>query len=166
MLKAISIVTVRGKSMEPTVKDGEKVLAYTPLSQKQFRRGMLVTLCYCVVDDFTFPQHILSNPREHDKLRQVIERDLTRTYIKRLIGLPHDKMPGKTYTAGKSTAQLCYQTNEQTETGKTEWQVPSKMIFVLRDGTLGEDSRNWGPIPMSSLRQIVLCRYPSLRRIR
>lgn len=154
------IVLVKGHSMAPTLDAGDRVLAWTPFSKRLFRRGNIVTLCpfHIRLTDKNRPQ------AEFQSTIAFLEYELPELFIKRIVGLPGD-------TIRISATQLPQHTMSAIDPRAIRhgdellWHIPEDHIFVRGDGVQSGDSITWGPIPLIRLRQIVLCRFPSLQRI-
>ncbi len=68
-------------------------------------------------------------------------------YVKRVVGLPGDTV----HTGNDETQRLA---------------VPPRHLFVCGDNRPGSrDSRHWGPLPLRSLRGIVLTKLPGKRTV-
>ncbi|VAX06476.1 Signal peptidase I [hydrothermal vent metagenome] len=151
------IVLITGQSMSPTLQNGERILAWTPFSRKQFKRGVIVTLSHIQ----TYTLNVQSN---HYMNRIIIKQKQSELFIKRLIGLPGD-------TVIISVAELSQQTLLTVDSharrcgSKLMWHVPNNHVFVRGDGIQSNDSIMWEPVPFSLLKQIVLCRFPSFKEI-
>jgi signal peptidase I len=157
------IVLVKGCSMTPTLQNGERVLAWTPFSRRQFKRGSIVTLHRF----FDVHVHLTDEQRAQpgfQKALAALEREPQELLIKRLVGLPGDtvRVPAGQLSPGKlptidPQAMRCGD--------EFVWHVPKGQVFVRGDGVQSGDSVSWGPIPITHLEQIVLCRFPSFERI-
>lgn len=154
------LVVVTGNSMVPTLENGERVLAWTPFSKRYFRRGGIVTLSYLFMNTSADPYSYFGSCTQMTTLKQ----RRTELFIKRILGLPGDtvRIPVDQLTSYvlDTAGPLANQDN-----GDLVWQVPDGHVFVRGDGLHSSDSLTWGPIPMSQLQQIILCRFPSLKRI-
>jgi signal peptidase I len=117
-------IKVDGFSMEPTLHDGEFVIV-NKLAYRlgTFRRGDVVV--------FRFPD----NPEFE--------------YIKRVIGLPDDRIEianGQISVNGQALEEPYIQGNTN-QPGM--WTVPASHLFVLGDNrNNSSDSRSWGPVPV------------------
>lgn len=128
---AVNLVTARirveGSSMEPSLHDGEMVvvnrLAYR---WSEPSRGDIVV--------FYFPL------------------DPSRRFIKRIIGLPGDRVEardGLVYVNGVALDEP-YLADPPRYSGA--WQVDSNTLFVLGDNrNNSDDSQNWGPLPLDKV---------------
>jgi signal peptidase I len=126
VINAVSArIRVDGASMEPTLETGEFVivnkLAYM-LGKAQI--GDVIV--------FHFP------------------RDPDQEYIKRVIGLPGDRVAvrdGKVYINEMPLDEDYIAASPAY--GPSEWDVPADSLFVLGDNrNNSSDSHNWGPVPL------------------
>lgn len=144
--------------MSPTLRNGEQVLAYTPLRPVRFRRGSIVTLRQF---NLWLDEHIRAHPNFAEWL-EASKVNFSELFLKRVIGLPYDiiRIPKRQLATEYIDRKSIFDGMDYI------WHIPAGHVFVRGDGVDSVDSISWGPIPISALRQIVLCRYPSLRRIR
>jgi signal peptidase I len=128
LFAAINAVSARirvdGASMEPTLESGEFVivnkLAYTV---GQPRRGDVIV--------FHFP------------------RDPQQEYIKRVIGLPGDRVVVKGGRVSVNEQQLEEDYIAASPAYESTWDVPPDSLFVLGDNrNNSSDSHNWGTVPL------------------
>jgi signal peptidase I len=156
----LAIVLVNGHSMTPTLQNGERVLAWTPFSKWLFRRGSIVTLRH-------FHIRLTGEQRSQPHYRATvaaIECDPPEILIKRLVGLPGDTVCIP--LSQLSPHMLATVDPQAVQHGdKLLWYVPDGHVFVRGDGRQSNDSVAWGPIPMTKLNQLILCRFPSFQRI-
>jgi signal peptidase I len=124
-------VKVEGTSMEPGLTDNERIF----------------------INKFTYKLN-LGDVRRSDTVVFWYPRDTTKSYIKRVIGLPGDRiriLRGQVYVNGTAlneeyVAQR-YRDNGTWEEGR-EITVPSSEYFVLGDHrNSSSDSRAWGFVP-------------------
>jgi len=158
----LSIVKVDGESMAPALKNGERILAYTALFRRQFSVGRIVTLRHfqASIPPFELQQkhrNWLTTAKSHSVASEI--------YVKRIVGLPFDTVQISQYVVDEFNLPKIDSSSRLMD-GHYVWTVPQDHVFVRGDGKVSVDSITWGPIPISSLCQIVLCHYPSLRRIR
>ncbi|MBX3055372.1 MAG: signal peptidase I [Anaerolineae bacterium] len=156
----LKIVLVNGQSMMPTLQSGERVLAWSPFTRRLFKRQIIVTLCY-------FPKQLPVDKQFNHEFHSTImamKRERTDLFIKRLVGLPGDtirvpvdQLPPDTLLFVDSQAIRCG--------SEFLWHIPAGHVFVRGDDQQSHDSITWGPIPITQLQQIVLCRFPSLQKI-
>lgn len=146
--------------MTPTLQSGERVLAWTPLAKRLFRRGSLVTLRH-------FHIRLTDEQRAQPGYQTavaVLERQPPEILIKRLIGLPGDTV--RIPIPQLSPYALAIADPQAIRRGdELLWHVPAGHVFVRGDGQQSNDSVAWGPIPLEKLDQLVLCRFPSFQRI-
>ena len=156
----LKIVSVNGQSMSPTLRSGDRVLAWTPFTRRFFKRGAIVTLSH-------FHIHLPAGKQNHPGFQAAtaaIAQERAELFIKRLVGLPGDtvRIPlSQLSPHGLVTVdpQAVRQDDEFL------WRIPAGYVFVRGDGQVSNDSVAWGPIPFEKLDQIVLCRFPSFQRI-
>jgi len=126
-------VTVDGRSMEPTLRDGDRVLVLRR-DLRRVRRGNMV-----VVER---PEpgtgwSRLRAPRWH--------LDGRSWYVKRAVALPGDPVPDSVVPA----------------VAATPWAVvPADSLVVIGDAVNSSDSRQWGYFPADRLLGIVIARLP------
>jgi signal peptidase I len=155
-----TIVLVNRKSMVPTLQNGERVLAWTPLTRCFFKRGAIATLSH-------FHIHLPADKRNQPGFRAAIAaiaQERSELFVKRVVGLPGDivRIPLSQLSPHAMTTvdpQAVRQGDELL------WHVPAGHVFVRGDGQVSNDSVAWGPIRFEKLDQIVLCRFPSFQRI-
>jgi signal peptidase I len=117
-------IRVDGSSMEPTLHSGE----------------------FVIVNKLAYK---LGAPRLGDVIVFHFPRDPEQEYIKRVIGLPGDRVnisAGQVYVNDRLlneeyiAAQPAY---------NDSWEVPQDSLFVLGDNrNNSSDSHNWGPVPL------------------
>lgn len=131
---------VQGISMLPTLQDGE----------------------YILVDKISYRFHL---PSRGDIIVFKYPNDTTRDFIKRVIGVPGDrivvKLVGSTYRVFVNNKMLnetyineapdtAFPSNCDTVKTCTPHIVPSNHIFVMGDNrTASFDSRQWGDLPLN-----------------
>jgi len=138
---AINLVSARirvdGASMEPNLHTGEYIL----VNRLAYRWNA---------------------PQRGDVLVFRLAQQGRREYIKRIIGLPGDRVEiraRRVYVNGDVLAED-YIAEEPTYSG--EWQVPEDAIFALGDNRNNStDCHNWGPIPLKDVvGQAILIYWP------
>jgi signal peptidase I len=117
-------IRVDGYSMEPTLHSGE----------------------FVIVNKLTYR---LGPPQTGDVIVFHFPRDTEQEYIKRVIGLPGDKVDiteGKVYINGQPLNEPYIAAPPAYE---KSWSVPEDNLFVLGDNrNNSSDSHNWGTVPM------------------
>jgi signal peptidase I len=130
------IVTVEHQSMLPTLQHGDRVLALRRGFHRWIRRGSIVLIA--LPGDAALPG----------------ARSL---YIKRVVALsettitlPLSPQDSPSFSDSGATSRL---PEEKT------WHIPRHHLFVCGDNRASSaDSREWGPVPLSSIRGLILTR--------
>lgn len=127
-INAISArIRVDGYSMEPTLQSGE----------------------FVVVNKLAY---LLGEPEIGDVIVFHYPRDPEQEYIKRVIGLPGDRIQiaaGQVVVNGQLLEEPYIAAPPSYQ---TEWLVPEDSLFVLGDNrNNSSDSHNWGPVPMENV---------------
>ena len=130
-------VRVEGTSMLPALEDQDRLL----INKLAFRVGIIHR------DDVV----VFRYPRDH-----------TKSYIKRVIGMPGDHIRidhGQLNVNGKVVAEPYVPARFADEYTEPELIVPQEEYFVMGDHrSISSDSRDFGPVPpRSDLRQSGLC---------
>ncbi len=128
LFAAINAVSARirvdGSSMEPTLHNGEFVL----------------------VDKLSY---MIGKPQIGDVIVFHYPRDPKQEYIKRVIGLPGDRVVitgGRVYVNGQPLDEKYIAAPPAYE---ATWDVPQDALFVLGDNrNNSSDSHNWGTVPL------------------
>ncbi|MFM8321113.1 MAG: signal peptidase I [Chloroflexota bacterium] len=121
--KVSARIRVDGYSMEPTLHNGELVI----VNRLAYRLG---------------------DPQRGDVIVFLYPRDPEQEYIKRLIGLPGDRVQVKGGAVFVNGQQLAEPYIAAAPRYQSEWTVPDDSYFVLGDNrNNSSDSHNWGPVP-------------------
>ena len=162
---------VKQKSMEPTLKEGQRILLNR--LDREYARGDIITfeapsesnqnidLLKPIAQYSYNPSNILEkiiyNVLEINKM----------SYIKRIIGLPGDRIQiedGKIYINGQELQELYLK--DQIITNKSKYNdiiVPQGYVYVLGDNRAESmDSRSFGCIPIERIEGKVCFRYWSI----
>jgi signal peptidase I len=129
LFAAINAVSARirvdGSSMEPTLQSGE----------------------FVIVNKLTYK---LGTPEIGDVVVFHYPRDPEQEYIKRVIGLPGDKVvitDGQVYVNGQLLEEDYIAASPAYE---SSWDVPEDALFVLGDNRNNSaDSHSWGAVPLN-----------------
>jgi signal peptidase I len=117
-------IRVDGFSMEPTLHNGEFVI----VNKLAYKFG---------------------EPKHGDVIVFRYPRDPEQEYIKRIIGLPGDRIRivnGEVYVNDELIDEPYIAAAPRYQ---SEWRVPEGSLFVLGDNrNNSSDSHNWGPVPM------------------
>jgi signal peptidase I len=161
------IIIVQGRSMEPTLFSGDRVLLLRCRTQWLLRRGQIVV--------YQSPSNSLANslPTARKRLwtgNSTINRQQTERlcavprqnyYIKRLLGLEGDQVvlqaQDMPYYAEYQEGNISH---KQDTNGNFAWHVPQGCCFVKGDSRYSFDSTTLGPIPVNHIMGIVLFRLP------
>ena len=127
-INAISArIRVEGFSMEPTLHNGEFVI----VNKLAYRLG---------------------NPNHGDVIIFHPPREPDQEYIKRIIGLPGDRIRivnGQVYVNDELIEEPYIAAAPRYQ---SEWRVPDGSLFVLGDNrNNSSDSHQWGPVPMEKV---------------
>jgi len=131
---------VKGESMEPNFKDKE----------------------YLIVNEISY--RLGEKPKRGDVIVFKFPRDPKENYIKRIIGLPEEKVKtedGKIFIINKNNPygtelkENYIPYGNQVDQGMNqEWNLSRDEFFVLGDNRLpggSSDSRSWGPLPRKNI---------------
>ena len=143
---------VEGSSMEPTLKGGQYLLVnkliYFNLSPGDLRR----LLPFNTVDrsEALFAFH---PPRQGEVIIFHFPRDVTRDFVKRVIGVPGDEVEirrGTVFVNGQSLDEPYITHPSEASTARLI--VPPGSLFVLGDNRMASnDSRDWGFVPAENV---------------
>ncbi len=128
LINAVSArIKIDGSSMEPNLHHGEFVI----VSKINYHLG---------------------EPERGDVVVFDFPRNITKEYIKRVIGLPGEQVriqAGKVYINGIELSEPYLKMEPQYE---GQWDVPENALFVLGDNrNNSSDSHSWGMVPMNNL---------------
>ena len=128
LINAVSArIRIDGSSMEPNLHHGEFVI----VSKVNYRIG---------------------EPERGDVVVFDFPRNITKEYIKRVIGLPGEQIlieNGVVYVNGVELTEPYLMMEPRYE---GEWIVPEDALFVLGDNrNNSSDSHNWGTVPMENI---------------
>lgn len=128
VINAISArIRVDGFSMEPTLKSGE----------------------FVIVNKLAYK---LGNPTLGDVIVFHYPRDPDQEYIKRVIGVPGDRIQISNGQVTINDVPIEEPYIAAAPNYQSEWTVPEESLFVLGDNrNNSSDSHNWGPVPMENV---------------
>jgi signal peptidase I len=150
-------------SMQPTLLVGDHILV------NKFLYGLRIPF---LGKRISFPGS--RNPRRGDVIVFIYPEEPKKDFIKRLVGLPGEKVmikDGKVYINGKPLeegvfSQLYYY-NRGIYGNEEEITVPENCYYVLGDNSLSsQDSRYWGFVPDKNILGKAFLVYWPLNRIR
>lgn len=135
---AILVVTVDGPSMQPSLKDGDRVLALRIWPGRCLRKGYIVLIAPWL------------KPGDSRKVS-----DVGLPFIKRVAGVA-----GDTIITSLADVAPKFQDKyrlEHDREGKRTWHIPPGHIFVLSDNLPGGyDSLSWGPVSYYTVIGVVI----------
>lgn len=123
------VTVVQGGSMEPGIVTGERI----------------------IIDQVTYH---FATPRRGDVVVFRNPRNAAKDYIKRVIGLPGERIEireGQTYVNGKRLEELYVTLHDDTDLPATR--IADNCVWVMGDNRANsEDSRRWGQLPLALVR--------------
>ncbi|BAH06736.1 signal peptidase I [Clostridium kluyveri] len=135
-LFVVDIVKVDGMSMYPTLTDKDRIV---------------VDKYSAMTKDYNYGDIIIFHPYTDNNV----------LYIKRVIGLPNDKITindGKVFVNNKELSEKYLPSDIQTYSDITSFTVPNNEVFVLGDNrNNSSDSRYFGSIPLNRIKAKMLC---------
>ena len=146
----VCVVHVHGLSMEPTFIHGDRVIALSRWPKRLLRSGQVVV--------FERAPEVTGLPDGVTVADLQLGQELV---IKRLIGLPDDTVT-QPCTSPDGTRPTTFQSYNAT-TDMATWQIPAHHGFVKGDGSTSFDSVQWGPIPLDSIKGVVIAKLPYRR---
>jgi signal peptidase I len=128
LFAAINAVSARirvdGASMEPTLQSGE----------------------FVIVNKLSY---FFGDPGIGDVIVFHFPRDPDQEYIKRIIGLPGDRVEIKSGEVYVNDQVLSEEYIAASPVYEAVWDIPTDSLFVLGDNrNNSSDSHNWGPVPL------------------
>lgn len=144
---------VEGHSMEPTLNDSQRIYAWKlrHTLDKLPEYGDIVIIDSRVNRE----RSLIDDLKEHPVIKLFSGvQDEEIFYVKRVIGLPGDKIEikdGQVYRNGEALHEPYIK--EQMEIGPNQvWEIPAEHIFVMGDNrNHSNDSRNIGPVPQDHI---------------
>lgn len=141
--KGFLVVTVRGESMWPTLRNGDRILVVRRALAGRLWKGAVVVV--------RAPTRMYQS--------EYVNEDQT-CYVKRLVALS-----GETFTATVQMTQLEEEVTfvEHRETRTRSWLIPPDHLFVCGDNReRSGDSRIWGPLPSRNVVGVMLLKLTSV----
>lgn len=135
------VIVVRGLSMCPTLRHGDRVLVVRHWPEYWLRIGQLVV--------GRIPTETGNITTKNAQTQQL--------YVKRVIGLPGDVVRLNTLANKKKSSNA--HTKHDNSVPCT-WYIPPGSCFVKGDAETSTDSVTWGPIAFDSLIGVVLFKLP------
>jgi signal peptidase I len=162
--RSLTIITVYGRSMEPTLFTGDRVLLLRVRLRRLLQPGQLVVCQYSgdtFINLLQSSRQIVSGAISEKPPRYVKTTTRQTCYIKRLWGLGGDRVILPAQDVPAHQGRQAGERPEQDEAGNFVWQVPPGHCFVKGDHTAySYDSTSWGPIPLDQIVGIVLLKLP------
>lgn len=138
------IVTIQQESMLPTFQQGDRILVLRKCFKPWLDKGRVVLLVP--------PQE------EHDETLCVLSSEF---YIKRIIALSGESiaLPAPFNKCAEREQTKPEQQETEVQASQQTWHIPAHHLFVCGDNReISRDSRKWGPVPLSTIRGVVLIR--------
>jgi signal peptidase I len=162
--RSLTIITVYGRSMEPTLFAGDRVLLLRLRLRRLLRPRQLVVCRYSpnVSTNVSLGNKQVVSGVVSEKPVRYVQRTTRQTYyIKRLWGLGGDRVVLPAQDVPIHHNRQVGAIPEQDDAGNFIWQVPPGHCFVKGDHTAySYDSTSWGPIPLDHIVGIVLLKLP------
>ncbi|HET8842372.1 MAG TPA: signal peptidase I [Ktedonobacteraceae bacterium] len=137
-----AVVLIRGHSMAPTLKQGERVLVLHPCPNRWLHKGQII---------------VVQPERSSEQARAWLH---SISYVKRIIALGGDTLTLPAHPHLQVESVIAEETLDRQE--EQTWHIPEKHLFVCGDNLPHSiDSRTWGPISMSSVLGVVLLKLSS-----
>ncbi|MEG0073077.1 MAG: signal peptidase I [Clostridia bacterium] len=169
-----TISGVKQESMYPTAKEGQKVIIQRPtLFKKELKRGMILT-CEAPLPYSKQDEDKIANYEEKTGLDAITYNVLginKKTFIKRLIGLPGDKLKidinGNVEINGEKYPEIYLNPNGGELNGNyMDLTVPEGSVFLMGDNrSRSKDCREFGCIPIDKINGYILGRIWPLNKI-
>lgn len=138
------LVDVQGKSMQPTLQHGDKMLALRFFPARWLRKEQIVVLRFRAEEDLG------------------IRSQYAQLYIKRLVGLPNETVSFPVYELPPHLQER--KIEEQNSQAWRVWHIPPGHGFFKGD-SLGLDSTIVGPVPLKNVRGVILLKLYSPSRL-
>jgi signal peptidase I len=143
---------VQGPSMQPTLTEGAYVLVNKLVYMRIHPKQLAGFLPFVDVEEeqtlFAFHP-----PRRDEVIIFRYPRDITRDFVKRVVGLPGDtvELKGGQLFVNNVAVEEPYITRPDTRS-VAPTVVPEDSYFVLGDNRrVSNDSRDWGPVPTDNI---------------
>jgi signal peptidase I len=143
---------VEGSSMHPTLEGGQYLLVnklvYFRIDQERLSR--IIPFWKVAGSTENFAVH---PPQRGEVIVFAFPRDPTRDFVKRVIGVPGDRVEireGTVFVNGEALDEPYITDHDSSD--MREMTLQDKQYFVLGDNRRGSnDSRNWGPVPEENI---------------
>jgi signal peptidase I len=143
---------VEGSSMRPTLEGGQYLLVnklvYFRIDQGRLSR--IIPFWKVAESTENFAVH---PPQRGEVIVFAFPRDPTRDFVKRVIGVPGDRVEireGTVFVNGEALDEPYITDHDSSD--MREMTLQDKQYFVLGDNRRGSnDSRNWGPVPEENI---------------
>jgi signal peptidase I len=143
---------VEGSSMHPTLEGGQYLLVnklvYFKLDQERLSR--IIPFWKVAEANEYFAVH---PPQRGEVIVFAFPGDITRDFVKRVIGVPGDRVEirdGTVFVNGEALDEPYITDHDSFD--MRELTLQDKEYFVLGDNRRGSnDSRNWGPVPEENI---------------
>jgi signal peptidase I len=143
---------VEGSSMHPTLEGGQYLLinklVYFRIDQERLSR--IIPFWKVAESTENFAVH---PPQRGEVIVFAFPRDPTRDFVKRVIGVPGDRVEireGTVFVNGEALDEPYITDHDSSD--MREMTLQDKQYFVLGDNRRGSnDSRNWGPVPEENI---------------
>ena len=143
---------VEGSSMEPALEEGEHLMVNKFVYLNYQQRGILKNVPFASEGE-SDSAHLFHPPRHGEIVVFKFPIDPSRSFVKRVIGVPGDTIEikdGRVFLNGELSHEPYVEHKGRRNMKPTV--VPADSYFVMGDNrSASDDSRNWGAVPAENV---------------